>query len=271
MTRLTRRSSGFTLIELLVVIAIIAVLVALLLPAVQQAREAARRGQCKNNLKQWGLALQVYEETRSMLPMGKINTLHWTYRAMLLPELEQPGLYAQSRLDLMCFNYIAALPGSLNPADDHLPIYSCPSDPNSGKKYSDPFLGEHMPGDYVGVSGSTTAATDGVLFVNSSVRLRDITDGMSNTLGIGERGIPQQLNVGWALCGANSDAFLSVQFGIGPGDASGTHNDHFWSWHPGGVQFVLMDGSVRFFSSNLSQSVITGLSTRGSGEVIEEY
>ena len=93
------RRAGFTLIELLVVIAVIAVLVALLLPAVQQARESARRVQCKNNLKQWGLALQNYHESRSMLPMGKINTLHWTYRAMLLPELDQQADRKSTRLN----------------------------------------------------------------------------------------------------------------------------------------------------------------------------
>jgi len=268
--RLQRRT-GFTLIELLVVIAVIAVLVALLLPAVQQAREAARRAQCKNNLKQWGLALQNYHESRSMFPMGKINTLHWTYRAMLLPELEQQAMFDKVPLGTMCFTYIAPLPSSQNPADDFLPIYACPSDPNSGRKFSDPVLGEHMPGNYVGCSGSTNTARDGVLYVNSMTRFRDLTDGASNTIGVGERGISNQLNIGWSLCGANQDAFISVEFGIGPGDASGVHNDRFWSHHVGGCHFTLMDGSVRFLSANLSQSVINALSTRGGEDVVGEF
>ena len=265
------RRRAFTLIELLVVIAVIALLVALLLPAVQRAREAARRTQCKNNLKQWGVALHSYHESRNYLPMGKINTLHWTFRAMLLPELEQQGLFDQVRLGTMCFSYIAPLPSSQNPADDFLPIYACPSDPNSGRKFSDATLGEHMPSNFVGVCGSTTVAKDGLFFVNSAVAFRDVTDGLSNTVAIGERGIPDALNVGWSLCGANPDAFISVEYGIGPGDAGGTHNDHFWSHHDAGLHFLLMDGSVRFLSSNLNQSVVTSLATRSGGEVVSEF
>lgn len=265
-----RARSGFTLIELLVVIAVISVLVALLLPAVQNARESARRGQCLNHLKQWGVALQNYHETRNILPMGKINTTHWTFRAMLLPELEQQSVYNLIDFNVQCFGFIKPLAPALNPADDFYSFYACPSDPNSGRKFSDTFFGDHMPGSYLGVSGSTASAKDGVLFVNSAIRMNDITDGASTTFGIGERGIPRALNKGWTLCGDIQDSIQSFDITLGPGDDSGTHNDHFWSWHPGGAHFLLMDGSVRFFGYSTNKLVLTAYSTRSGNEVIGE-
>lgn len=262
---------GFTLIELLVVMAVISVLVALLLPAVQSARESARKTQCKNHLKQWGIALQTYHETRSAFPMGKINTLHWTFRSMLLPELEQEPLYSLIDFNVQCFNFIKPLPSTKNPADDFLPFYACPTDPNSGRLFSDTFFGSHMPGSYLGVSGSTSTAKDGVFYVNSAIKLRDITDGTSNTLGLGERGIPDALNKGWTLCGDVQDSIQSMQYGLSPGDGSGSHNDHFWSWHAGGAHFLMMDGSVRFISNSTGTPLLVSLSTRNGNEPVGDF
>ena len=269
LTRNHRRA--FTLIELLVVIAIIAILVALLLPAVQQAREAARRAQCKNRLKQWGLAMHNYHELHKTFPMGKSALRHWTFRSMLLPFLDQAALHKQIDFEHQphCFD-IASTAGASNPMRVPLTLYFCPSDPNSEQLFKG-FLGEHMPGDFVGSSGSTAAATNGIFFSNSSVRFASVVDGTSNTLAIGERGIPDALNIGWMLCGSNQDAFISMEFGLAPGDGSGAHNDHYWSRHTGGAHFLLTDGAVRFVSENTDYSLLIGLATRNGEELRGDF
>jgi len=217
----SRKQSGFTLIELLVVIAIIAILIALLLPAVQQAREAARRTQCRNNLKQIGLALHNYHDTHRVFPAGYItggcssatdldtiagsNTicthqpirLHWPL--FILPFVDQSPLYnivAQK-------NTIDSLNPS-NPDSDPLtddayelfvPVYHCPSHPASEVKPSG-FLewdDEQRRGNYAANFGSgflsesrSVEARKGLFYANSNTRIRDITDGSSNTLAVSE-------------------------------------------------------------------------------------
>lgn len=196
---LVRDQRGFTLIELLVVIAIIAVLIALLLPAVQQAREAARRTQCKNNLKQLGLALHNYADTHRTFPPGTLGYPYvWSAQAQLLPFVEQGNL--QSLLD---FDVppLVAFGGGFDPtavaqndaaAKQRLPLLLCPSD------------SEAVPGsDYGGISypacaGSGNVAdsnpandgsvnnADGVIFARSKIRFGDLTDGTSNTVVFSE-------------------------------------------------------------------------------------
>ena len=187
-----RKIRGFTLIELLVVIAIISVLVALLLPAVQQAREAARRTQCKNNLKQIGLAIHNYHTTVSLLPPGACvrldvtatgNNGSWGVHGRILPYLEQGNLYR--RIDLMtAWDYQMALDGV------QVPCYSCPSDPLSRKK-RDPGRGRARldPTNYGFNYGSwfvfdpiTEDGGDGVFFPNAGLTLGDCIDGTSQTL-----------------------------------------------------------------------------------------
>ncbi|MBI1313859.1 DUF1559 domain-containing protein [bacterium] len=264
------RRRGFTLIELLVVIAIIAILVALLLPAVQSAREAARRSQCSNRLKQWGLALHNYHEQHSLFPMGKVNTRHWTFRAMLLPQLEEDTLYnlVDFNYSPHCFDFSVTAPD--NPSEHRLPIYFCPSDPNSNLIFSG-FLGDHTPGSYVGVSGDAPTKNNGSFFVNSAIGFRDLTDGTSNTILIGERGIPEALNIGWMLCGSTQDAFIDTSVGLAPGKPDGSHNDHFWSWHHGGAYFLFADGHSRFLSETTDYATIKALSTRNGNEDVGEF
>jgi prepilin-type processing-associated H-X9-DG protein len=258
------------LIELLVVIAIIAILVALLLPAVQSAREAARRSQCSNRLKQWGLALHNYHEQHLLFPMGKVNTRHWTFRSMLLPQLEQETLYALVDFDHSphCFDY--AINASDSPSDDRLPVYFCPSDPNANRVFSG-FLGDHTAGSYVGVSGDDPTTKNGTFYVNSAIGFHSLTDGTSNTMMMGERGIPAALNIGWMLCGSTQDAFIDTSTGIAPGAPDGVHNDHFWSWHNGGVYFLFGDGRVRFLSESMDHATVRALSTRDGDETIGEF
>ena len=187
LVRLYRR--GFTLIELLVVIAIIAVLIALLLPAVQQAREAARRIQCKNNLKQMGLALHNYLDVYTTFPPSFCFSTagSWSVQGRILPYLEQAAAYSQVRLDL---DWADPINQATNVAQLKVPSYSCPSDPKGDRMhYAGPGEGNIRPHTYGVNFGSwkiydpvTNTDGDGVFHPNSRTRPGDISDGMSNTL-----------------------------------------------------------------------------------------
>jgi prepilin-type N-terminal cleavage/methylation domain-containing protein len=205
-----RRRSGFTLIELLVVIAIMAILMALLLPAVQQAREAARRTQCRNNLKQLGLAFHNYHEAHRVFPAAYLaNTLHpdrdpdtydgpngFAWGAMLLPQLDQAPLYNQFRTDLPCWERVNAAGARVN-----LPVFLCPSASGpSGltpvKNQAGTVLAEFGRSTYVANAGQDepwgyqtenyASIADGPLFRNSKTRMADVVDGLSNTVFLGE-------------------------------------------------------------------------------------
>src|SRR5262245_28018372 len=219
-----RDRRGFTLIELLVVIAIIAILVGLLLPAVQKVREAAARLQCKNNLKQIGLALHNYHGTLERFPAGYLTTRPgpgladdngpgWGWAAQLLPELEQGNLYNQIQ-----FTRDITDPVQKTVRTTVLPIFLCPSDPGKTlftvnragdtEPYQNPRTDstgnpvQVAHGNYVGVFGQPEVSPDpgflatdpdrgidrqGMLYRNSAVRFADVTDGTSNTLFVGER------------------------------------------------------------------------------------
>lgn len=190
---------GFTLIELLVVIAIIAILVALLLPAVQQAREAARRTQCKNNLKQIGLALHNYLDVNSGFPPSFVsdattagvdptNGGEWSAHARLLPYLEQANLY--NSVDLS-YAYDDPINGAI--ATMRVASYLCPSDPNDRTRLDSSGNAEHYPLSYgfnggswrVWINGNRIAG-DGAFAPNTAFKPRDFTDGTSNTLAFSE-------------------------------------------------------------------------------------
>ena len=186
----SRRARGFTLIELLVVIAIIAVLIALLLPAVQQAREAARRTQCKNNLKQIGLAIHNYEATHTVFPPGRLGfPMVFSAQAHILPCIDGGSLY-----NLIDFNTkpnfgVPSSPMTQNEiaARKQIAVYLCPSDFGrvSGSDFG--------VTNYAAVAGSGTGLSnsintgDGVMFSRSSVRFADVVDGMSSTACFGEQ------------------------------------------------------------------------------------
>lgn len=202
------RFHGFTLIELLVVIAIIAILIALLLPAVQQAREAARRTQCRNNLKQLGLALHNYESTFTVLPMNSGST-SYSPQARLLSYLDQGNLqnwidFSQPLLTGTVSDRVLN-PIYVNVASQVVPVLLCPSDlgPSRYVVTTSP-AGTFGANNYMVSLGSGTGtyyddryATDGIAWQNSNARLRDVTDGTSNTIFMTEsiRGDGQDINL----------------------------------------------------------------------------
>ncbi|MCX7401127.1 MAG: DUF1559 domain-containing protein [Planctomycetales bacterium] len=193
------RSRGFTLIELLVVIAIIAILIALLLPAVQQAREAARRTQCKNNLKQLGLALHNYHDTFNTFPPAHIRTQSavpangtltgwrgFSVHSMLLPYIEQAPLY--SSID---FNtYFDATAGNNTARRTQITAFLCPSDtpfPGSVERGNNSYPGcMGADGGQYGLPTSTIGLRQGLFPFDVNVKMRDITDGTANTIAFGE-------------------------------------------------------------------------------------
>jgi prepilin-type N-terminal cleavage/methylation domain-containing protein len=190
----TTRRRGFTLIELLVVIAIIAILIALLLPAVQQAREAARRTQCKNNLKQLGLAMHNYLDTHRCFPpngVSNVTSTTWSAQAFLLPFLEGGNLYSKIN-----FNVGYGHPDNVSPvnvAATRIAVLVCPSDSNDRQRLSSSGQPEHWPLSYgvgrgIYLTHRTNFTADGgaAFAYNKGMRDRDFTDGMSNTVGMSE-------------------------------------------------------------------------------------
>ena len=322
-----RRHRGFTLIELLVVIAIIAVLIALLLPAVQQAREAARRSQCKNNLKQIGLALHNYHETYTLFPYGTANTssnsgdappapvpiLNHTGWLMLLPYLDQAPLYNQFN-----FNWATGIRNvnggtisggtsattntNLNLSKTILAALICPSD--SGPKVyapADANYGCGVANSARSSYGFSVARYNGgglwtneaqnarrLFGVNSNSRIRDVTDGTSNTVAVIETtlDVDDGETQSWA-CSSHmgQGIYLSMSVGINnftccywrnPANAqyqmgrNGTYSSP-GSLHTGGIQILMADGSVRFLSENVSTNTRNYLSTIADGQVLGEF
>ncbi|QDU12341.1 putative major pilin subunit [Gimesia maris] len=302
---------GFTLIELLVVIAIIAILIALLLPAVQQAREAARRSQCKNNMKQLGLALHNYESAHTVFPPSSTSGFGkgvWNYpgtgpndpnihlhsfASLILPYLEAANLY-----NSLNYNVSALDPANQATAAEVLAFYKCPS--YAGANYStDPLYVTTVGFDrfairnYVaigarnvlGLSGATPA--EGVMYPGSKSRFRDITDGTSNTILLAETreekasvwidGTSAAVAARWMALTPPSYSGSSVSINYQPYFQGGVFPDSIgqnWgpsSFHEGGAHHLLSDGSVHFISENLDVNVYDALTTRSGGEVTGEF
>lgn len=248
--KLNSRNNGFTLVELLVVIAIIGILVGLLLPAVQAAREAARRMQCSNNLKQIGLAILNYESAYRAFPMGSDST-GFSAQARLLPFMEQANLH--DLIDYRLKPYLGSGPNTFpNPAlvdvyPKVIPSYLCPSDPAptilstvvNNQTYT--FAGINYMisnGSGTGTNYDDRFPTDGVVFVNSRVRMGDVTDGTSNTVIASEtvRGGGNDLTLPLGtLPNFQYQYMLNASSGISPsGPASGGYTGSSAGW-PGGT------------------------------------
>ena len=193
---------AFTLIELLVVIAIISVLIALLLPAVQAAREAARRAQCSNNLMQVGLSLQNYEAAYERLPPGVVNETdpvldrttgyQFGWLAQILPFFEQRNVYNH-----LNFRFGVFQAQNLTCRTISIDGFLCPSDSSSMRRSASGVAMTSYAGCHNDVEAPISAKNNGVLFLNSSVRLEDVTDGTSQTIFISEK-LNDGMDQGWA-------------------------------------------------------------------------
>jgi prepilin-type N-terminal cleavage/methylation domain-containing protein len=276
---------GFTLIELLVVIAIIAILIALLLPAVQQAREAARRTQCRNNLHQLALALHNYHDAHRAFPIGSgvyaptaspsmKYDLSWA--VALLPFVDEATLYN-------AFNFHQHEPGyGSNPVNSTvykspLKQFMCPSNSNPPNGTGE--NGQFMS-DYAACAGDCAAqsltCTTGTLFYMSNVRVRDVRDGTSQTIAFGEMRDPATTgryvyrSVYTGMTRHTGVAMHSYPATTRYNGATPQWPGDFGSHHEGGAFFCFADGQVRFLSENIDQTAFSSLGTRAGNELIDD-
>ncbi len=295
--------TAFTLVELLVVITIIGILIALLLPAVQAAREAARRMSCSNNLKQIGLGLHMYHETFEMLPAGwrgynpSNGEPHWfgypgwAWSASILPYMEQTAIYDS----LIRFDLPITAPENDVVRVAKIGIFRCPSD-NSDDTFEltggGPSVGsvsfpvELATGNYIGVFGTIDfhhvcypGAADyngcrgnGTFSLNEQFRFADIHDGLSNTLIVGERSskLAPSTWVGVVTGGQHGVARVAGVASYPPNsEETPAHYFHnFSSYHPAGTHFLSGDGSVRLISEYIETNAYRALCTRNGGEIV---
>ena len=294
------RRRGFTLVELLVVIAIIATLIGLLLPAVQAVRESSRRSSCMNNVKQVALGLQTFHDANRILPPGYVSAFDssgndtgpgWGWAAHILPHVEQTSLFSRINLKLP----IEAA-GSSGPRESSVATFFCPSDsappapfavgPRDRSGALTTTTCSVAPANYIGSFGVGEPGIDGdgVFFRDSKIRFKDVTDGLSRTLMVGERsfrhaestwvgsvaGTSQAPSPGstMGLQVNNASNFVLGHTGESyDGPAGPTEINNFTSPHSGGCVFGFADGHSTFLGSSIDYDTYKALSTRAKGDV----
>jgi len=303
------------LVELLVVVAIIGALIALLLPAVNSAREAGRRVQCQNNLKQYGLALHAFHAEFGTFPVGndgpqlgipfdRLTGAWWTFQARLLPYMEAKDMYGLCNFSWPngCYDWLDRQPDDKNPCLMTVREQNCPDDPHTGKDFADRWNFGWLYTNYLGVMGTSGTARDGILLhgYNSAISDSQITDGLSHTIIMGERGISEYF-FGCPYCAfgfdgdGDGDNVLSTEFGLSAGyvgqsydtltaTSSGSvslsnpsqddlfalsNSVHFWSYHPNLAYFLWADGSGTPLTYDTDFKVFQAISTRAGGENVE--
>ncbi|HJN10847.1 MAG TPA: DUF1559 domain-containing protein [Pirellulaceae bacterium] len=271
---MSRRRSGFTLVELLVVIAIIGILVALLLPAVQAAREAARRMQCANNVKQIGLAFQLYHDSFKQFPWAGRNFPnsccnssirdYWTWAYYILPYMEQQNLMDQTSNAVVYATPVPTL---------YCPTRRAPNLYNNTSRL-----------DYAGNSGSSTNRTNtNGMFVQSNrlqIAMRSVTDGTSSTILVGEKQLHPNKLGGIGHCCDDNEPFVNtgwevdiVRHGARPPRKDKEHSltsssQIFGSRHPGGINVVMVDGSVQHIPWEVDGATFRNLCVRHDGNPV---
>ena len=302
----TRSSKGFTLVELLVVIAIIGILIGMLLPAVQQVREAARRTTCSNNLKQLSLGMLNYESANQHFPAGIRSNiseifdqpgLNWG--VTVLPFIEQTPVYDRiqelsTNFTVPQLDYVDA--DGINYASVVISSFLCPSCPMGDFQTERPHGNEmHGKSNYVGIYGNnrvnskpqSESKLPGMLYLNSATTFGEITDGSSNTFLIGERdgasmgiGSDNVMRTRGAAVWCSDFRSNALDTCLGPADSdarwtinSSVNNETQNKWnaltsqHTGGAQFGRADGSVEFIADSINGIVYEARATRSGGEV----
>jgi prepilin-type processing-associated H-X9-DG protein len=275
-----------------VVLAIMALTLGLLLSGVMKVRAAAARAECANNLRQIGLGLHGHHDSQGVLPPGvsylggKSPHPFMSWLTRLLPFIDQDPLWRQTLAAYEADPFFLDNPPHVG-VSTVVRVYTCPAD---GRTREPVHVGWPAPvacTDYLGVSGTSSPREDGVLFLDSRVRFADITDGLSNTLMVGERPPSANFILGWWYAGHGQakDGSAEMLLGVrernyGPGgprcrlgpyhfkpgrDLNQCDTFHFWSHHPGGAHFLLADGSVSFFRYS-ADPILPALATRSGGE-----
>lgn len=271
--------TGMTLIELLVVVATIGLLVALVLPAVQQARESARRSQCQANLRQVGVALHVYHEARRHLPVGCVEKRipaakpagrQHAWSAAILPHLEEGPLWRQ-------IDFQEAYDAAVNApaARERIALYLCPSTVRMAAGREDAMVGNPLAAsdpaayrgaaiDYGGIYGAaqTAPSANGVFLYDRPVKLSEVTDGTSRTLAAAE-----DSGRGWLMNGEwiNGENIYDVA-----GLVNRQRDNEIWSDHPLGAMALWCDGAVTFLDEATEQTILRAMCTRAGNDSVNQ-